>query len=318
VFTSQTRGDVLRVGDQHEFATSGQESRGCGDLGLHAARGELAGREVVQSLGHSQLVHRSLLRGAEVEKDLGDAGDQHKRRGTERAREYRGGEILVDDAVDGQQLIAPANHRDTAPTCCHRDDTGGSKTPNDRCLDDLARARRGHHPTPAAAGVLCHHPTPLLGERCRLFAVEERPSGLGRPTKCRIVGVDDDMRDHRCDGCQSRGPQGQHQQAAELALRHRHECRQWQRWNEFHTCLLLQGEVADLWPVAMGHHDRGTGADNSSHCPGDALSVRALLVRAASLTGGNQRVAAQGHDQGHAASVTDSRRHVEDSVRRQM
>jgi hypothetical protein len=263
-----------------------------------------------RSAGNRQAHDPALLRGAEPERGAGHAGDEHEQLGAGRGRELGRAAVLVDHGVDADE--PPVARHDRDPAAAARDDEHARRREHGDLadLDDLDRPRARHHPPPAAPGVRGDRPAELGREPLRGHLVVERADRLRRRLldERRVVRVDPHAGQDR-RGRQRRVDRSQRllEQVADLALRHRVEHVERERRGVGLAARLLQGERADLRPVAVGEHDLVRPRDPRDRRRG-LQRVRGLLGPRAALVLADQRVAAERDDDPHrTASIYDER-----------
>src|SRR5436309_15757552 len=115
-------------------------------LRSHAAGRELAVREMLLRLGNRQAIDESLARLAEVQRDLGDVRRDHEMLPSDRLREDRRRQVLVDHRLDADELAVLADDRNAAST--RRNHYASSAGPHPRAedalLDAVPRPRARH------------------------------------------------------------------------------------------------------------------------------------------------------------------------------
>ena len=234
----------------------------------------------------------------EVDRRGRDRRDQCQRVGAELGGQALGRQVLVDHGFDAAVARSREDDRDAAAAVGDDQHPGRHQGPDGVELEQAERLRRGHHPPVAPPRVLDHHPATLGEEACCGLPVDERADRLGRQRERRVVAVDDDVRAHAHDtrvvGAEAL-PQGQGEDAADLALRHGHEREQGLARDHVTSRLLLDREGSDLGSVAVDDDHaparRRQVGDGRRHRPG----VRALLAVGAVLARLDEGVPAEPH-----------------------
>ena len=220
------------------------------------------------------LADRALGVLAEVEHHRGDVGDEHEGLGPQCVGQPLCGRVLVDDGVDALQRPALVDDRDPAAARGDDDQALVDEAADGVELDDLDRLGRGDQAAVAASGVLADDPALLGDEPGGLLDRVERSDRFGGQPERRIILADDDVGDDGDDARQvdpAGLANGEREQGAELALRHRAEDVQGHLGDLVGPGALLDGEVPDLRTVAVHEHDvparLAQTADRGRHGP---------------------------------------------------
>src|SRR2546427_4327011 len=130
------------------------------DLRTHAPGRELSVGEMLLRFGDREVVEDPLARLAEIQSDLGHVRRDHEVLPSDRFREDRSREVLVDHRLDADQLAIFADHRDAATTRRdhHASLAVADQRADDILLDDIHGPRGRHNPPPAPALVVHHLP----------------------------------------------------------------------------------------------------------------------------------------------------------------
>ena len=237
-------------------------------------------------------------------------GQDDEQIGLEFARQELGGEILVDHALDADQvpLLAGLVHGRDAAAAGGDHDRVALEQPFDRTqLEDPFGHRRRHHPSPLVA-VLLEGPAFLLGQTVGVRFVVNGADELGRVLERRIAGID---LDH---GQQGRERPLEREQVAQLLLDHvadhalglgpEHVERV---GLDLGVGGLLQRQQPHLRPIAMADDELMLLGDRGQRLARDA-HVLALVLGSHRLPAPEERVAAEGGDDQHRPSPQAWRR----------
>src|SRR6266581_2677409 len=295
--------EVLKVRDDDLLPAALQELDRRLDLRAHTSRRELARGQVLLRLCDRHAVEGLLRRLAEIQRDLRDVRRDREMLPSERPREDRGREVLVDHRLDADEARAPPDDGDAASTCGDHDAAVAvpDEPRDDVLLDDVQGMRRRHDAPPPAPLVEHHLPAFRALHDDLVLPGVVRPDRLRRIRERRVVGVDEDLRDDARDVTFDASvgelvPERLREQVPDLRLALRAADIEGHRGHEMAGLLVLHEDVADLGPIAVRHDHVVPGLDELRETRRRPLDAPALARRIRGFACGEERVPADCHD----------------------
>src|SRR6266581_1279693 len=295
--------EVLEVRDDDLLPASLEELDRRVDLGAHAPGRKLAGGQVLLRLRDRHAIEGPLRRLPEIQRDLRHVRRDREMLPSQRPREDRGREVLVDHRLDADEARALPDDGDAASARGDHDAAVAvpDEPRDDVFLDDVQGTRRRHDAPPPAPLVEDHLPALRAFHDDLVLAGVVRPDRLRRIRERRVVGVDEDLRDDAGDvavdaSIRELVPQRLREQVPDLRLALRAAAGEGHRGDEMAALLVLHEDVADLGPVAVRHDEVVARLDELRESRRRQLDAPALARRVRGLARGEECVPANRHD----------------------
>jgi len=188
------------LGSLVEPADAGASARPLGEPagGLHLRPHRAGGEVHPAQLGRRGVPDRARGGRAPAGLDLGDIGEHQQEVGSDLLGEQRGGQILVDHGLDAGEARRREDDRDPAAPGADDEHACVEQEPDRLDLDDPGRLRRCHDAADVQP-VRPHRPAALRGEPLADLRLVHRADRLRRHGEARVGGVDDRLREQRCD-----------------------------------------------------------------------------------------------------------------------
>src|SRR6266581_4563647 len=284
--------EVLEVRDDDLLPASLEELDRRLDLRAHAPGRELAGGQVLLRLRDRHAIEGPLSRLPEIQGDLRHVRRDREMLPSERPREDRGREVLVDHRLDADEARSPPDDGDTASARGDHDAAVAvpDEPRDDVLLDDVQGLRRRHDAPPPAALVEHHLPA--------------------------LRALHDDLDLALDASVHELVPQRLREQVPDLRLALRAADVEGHRGHEMAALLVLHEDVADLGPVAVRHDEVVARLDELRESRRRPLDAPPLARRVRGFARREERVPADRHDDSlHVRLRAEGPRYFAESIR---